>query len=657
MPMGRGMAMSASNPAMAALARALGHYEAGRLADAGRACRVALAVHPADADLLFLLAVVAGDLGRPDEAATLLRRVVRLRPDHGEAYRNLIGVLCRAGQPQEAVPVAVAWIAHGPVDHPAPVIALADMLMPASEADAVALVEAALARNPDVVDLHLARARQHLATGALDRAIDGLAAAVDRLPSAMPLREALVALCRVSARLRLADDPADWLPRVAQAWAAIAAAPAMTEALYHALEPLCGFALLGGARDIALGITGARNAIDFADVPAGETDIFAVELLDFDRWCAASGFDRHVIDAAAQPLPVDLASFYPACLQTHIASLAESGPMSVAVGARVEILQGFYVKDNYEHHILADRRRMLRERTDMAVLGPRVPLIGVTPGLTGGMIRIPRPLYPVIEVEGSALFLPSTPNYWHFLVDILPRLLVCDHVAALRDLPIHLFDLRPFQREMLELAGIPGERIVDFADRVPGDTALYRHRQAVLPSAVPYPVAVRWLRERFLPGGDLRAEAGRRVYLTRRGSAPRHRIANDGAVAALLETHGFRILQPERMSVRETVDLISRAEIVVAPIGAGTANQIFLPPEGCWLHLNNPDFYHETSRWNAQMGVQIPLVGRSMNLTGRFVADDLPGDLLERLDVPVDIDLDRLDAIVSRLVSDRAASR
>ena len=124
-------------------------------------------------------------------------------------------------------------------------------------------------------------------------------------------------------------------------------------------------------------------------------------------------------------------------------------------------------------------------------------------------------------------------------------------------------------------------------------------------------------------------------------------------VAALLAARGFETVQPERLGVLETIELMAEAEVVVAPVGAATANQVFLPPGGRWVHLCNPDFFHPDSRWNAQMGVQVPLLGCFHHLAGRFTDDPAgrPDDLLARLDIPVRIDPDALGRLVDEVLA------
>ena len=59
-----------------------------------------------------------------------------------------------------------------------------------------------------------------------------------------------------------------------------------------------------------------------------------------------------------------------------------------------------------------------------------------------------------------------------------------------------------------------------------------------------------------------------RLYVTRRACANR-RILNEEALIEFLRPYGFRVVELEKMSFREQVELFHRAEIVLGPHGAG----------------------------------------------------------------------------------------
>lgn len=490
-------------------------------------------------------------------------------------------------------------------------------------------------------------------------AIDWYEAGMQRLPESVTLREMFCAMSQdVAVTATKTEDWANVIKWMQRFHAYLVGPYEINQRIYALLERQIQLALLTNQPEIALECLTVKNKVDFRDVPATDIDIFTVAMNPFPKWTAAAGLQTHLDTVEAQPAPEKLFDDYPNYLHTYIATLPELGrtPIGVTLGSKIEVVQGFYVKDNYECFILADRRDMLCEDEKNVIRSMTVPLVGVPPGAKHGAFRLCRPHYRRIEIISPVIFVPSTPNYWHFMVEVLPRIMLCDRYAETRGLPIILFDTRSYQYEMFELAGIDAQRVIDIRKTVDSPVAQinYHFHAASIPSPIPYPIAYRWLRETMLP--KIRPGRGplpRRVFLSRRGSYPKHRIANDTAVGDMLADYGFEVVLPESLTVLETIELIAQAEIVVAPIGAGTSNHVYLPPYGTWIHLNNPDFFHPESPWNSQMGTQATMVGTFRHLTGTFVGDQttFPERLVDRLEIPIEIDLKALASLVEEAIA------
>jgi predicted O-linked N-acetylglucosamine transferase (SPINDLY family) len=88
-----------------AVAIALGHYRAGRLAEAIAAFGQVAALVPDSAEAHSNLGIALRKAGRTDEAIAAYRRAIALRPDHAAAHNNLGNVLREAGRRDEAIAV------------------------------------------------------------------------------------------------------------------------------------------------------------------------------------------------------------------------------------------------------------------------------------------------------------------------------------------------------------------------------------------------------------------------------------------------------------------------------------------------------------------------------------------------------------------------
>lgn len=566
---------------------AVERHQAGRMAEADALYRRVLAQEPAEFNALHLQGLIRWRAGDPAGGAVLIQRALLVNGSLEAAYTN-IGNLHRG---QDDWTAAVAWLERG----------------------------------------------------------------VSVLPASINLREQLCVFCHDWSVTALSQDNVTLRDRIRRCLEHILRAPTFTRVLYDLLEPQIRMALVAGDHEAAEVCVRLRNRHDFADVAGRDIDVFTLDMLGFADWCQRAGVATRSWTAPAQHPTGDVFQDYPDYLHEHLAalpSLAEP-PLQAALDAPVEVIQGFYVKDNYESFVLHERRALLCENKVAVIRGARIPLIGVTPNAEQAAFRLPRPLYRDMVIDDPVIFVPSTPNYWHFMVEVLPMLMVRDHAPETRDLPILLFDVRPYQYEMLDLIGVSADQILDPRRTLGPDVTQvsYRLNRAVIPSQIPYPIAYRWLRDRLLPRvRSDRPPHPKRVFLSRRSAYPKHRIANDAEVGDLLARYGFTVVLPETLSVLDTIEMIAGAEMVVAPIGAGTSNHIFLPSHGSWIHLNSPDFFTPDSVWNRQMGTQATLIGHFHQLTGAFVGDpaSFPTRDVDRLEIPIMIDLDLLERIVAQ---------
>lgn len=204
------------------------------------------------------------------------------------------------------------------------------------------------------------------------------------------------------------------------------------------------------------------------------------------------------------------------------------------------------------------------------------------------MPRLPR----ARRVEGSLLALATRGtgvNYYHFLMDLLPRWGAFAEAMPGRR-PDVLFANRNtrFARELLALAGLDGiptieptKRIAVRPDRlwVPGLT----NTEYLAPRWT-----TRWLREN-LPARRT-TDRPRRIYVTRGSARNSRRVNNEAEVLSLLRRHGFTVFDPGRHPVQDQIDTFAAAEVVVGPHGAALTNLNFSPPGVRVLELFAPRY-------------------------------------------------------------------
>lgn len=257
--------------------------------------------------------------------------------------------------------------------------------------------------------------------------------------------------------------------------------------------------------------------------------------------------------------------------------------------------------------------------------------------------RLPEPK----RVGGSVLSLATrggSVNYYHFLIDVLPRLGVLeDCLPGVVPDQLYVPAATSYQRELLALAGV---------DRFPiiptGKHTAVRARTLLVPCMTnDFEVAPRWtiewLRAR-LPA-DTGRDLPRRLYVTRGGARNTRRLESEAGIWPLLEQRGFVRIDPGTMSVRDQIDYFAAADVIVALHGAALANLVFAKPGVKVLELFAPT-YVKYCYWAI-----------CQNIPGadyRYLLGDgdsrAPGEAMNGIQADIHVSADRLMAMVDGIM-------
>jgi capsular polysaccharide biosynthesis protein len=195
------------------------------------------------------------------------------------------------------------------------------------------------------------------------------------------------------------------------------------------------------------------------------------------------------------------------------------------------------------------------------------------------------------EIKETCILLGGDDNYSHWLSRNLIKLALIEDRPDLRDLPLLInSDLRRYQREYLELLGIPKSRLI----KVPRGTFV-RCREVFVPTVLRnHPrmrVGINWIRAKFAHLLTAPADASEQIYLSRRDSDLR-RLLNDAELAEALTAEGFLTVVASELSVSDQIQLFSRIRTIVAPHGAGMTNLIFAPRGALVVEIASANIAH-----------------------------------------------------------------
>lgn len=202
-----------------------------------------------------------------------------------------------------------------------------------------------------------------------------------------------------------------------------------------------------------------------------------------------------------------------------------------------------------------------------------------------------------VHIDGTTVVLSSTEpsNYGSFLFRILPKLAIVERLN-LKQFKILVPSYNPNMLALLQLAGLDPKQLVlqDVNIEYHMDRALFvsmQNEEGFLHEPT------REFYKRFksrIP----HSQPHRRLYLTRRGmsaGAAGRAMTNEDDVLNALESHGFEIMEPSKLSAREQVKLFASASVVIGQSGSALFNCVFMQPgarlidmesEPHWLHAH-----------------------------------------------------------------------
>ncbi|MFM7375841.1 MAG: glycosyltransferase family 61 protein, partial [Chthoniobacterales bacterium] len=216
---------------------------------------------------------------------------------------------------------------------------------------------------------------------------------------------------------------------------------------------------------------------------------------------------------------------------------------------------------------------------DYKLIDWETPYWALACGLPSTMFRgrLPQPK----RLKGRTLVLSApgaTNNIWHLLFDALPKLHLVQR-AGLDPLGFDHYLINSkqarFERDALEMLGLPPEKIVE-SDAVPlvqSDEMFFVTLGFVIPTE---PWVLHWVRSKFL-GPESGHLQDKRVFLSR-ADATRRRFRDEHLLWDKLREKGFEKVEFATMGLAEQIDCMRRAEVVVAPHGAGLTNLVWSAP-------------------------------------------------------------------------------
>jgi hypothetical protein len=311
------------------------------------------------------------------------------------------------------------------------------------------------------------------------------------------------------------------------------------------------------------------------------------------------------------PLPQDGETWISARLKVRAvpAELRRSGPTESAAAGRADIPAGSraehfppkpYIAELQQVGIIGGTRLLLPDAEH--VLSDEIATFCNSPGWTvrphkyemhedGSITLAMARRYPSQINRGAHLMHEYAANYFHTVVELLPRLIAADDAGLDPSLPLLIQQgLHPNLLQLLDVVNhhrrevitLDNDRLytvdeLHFISDVASLQDIYERKrkpeETVLHAGLTRRVADRVIAV-FAPGAP--PKQSRRLYIRRGG---RYRgLTNEQAVEEMLVQRGFEIVLLDGLSVAAQVHLFRQAKVVVAPTGAAVTNILWCQP-------------------------------------------------------------------------------
>lgn len=193
---------------------------------------------------------------------------------------------------------------------------------------------------------------------------------------------------------------------------------------------------------------------------------------------------------------------------------------------------------------------------------------------------------PQTDLSPSSRVFPLVPfydqYYYHWILLYLPKLrLLQRYEKQTGNEPIILIENEPpsFVTETLSLLGIDSSRLVEWSGKKQEVNNLivtnYRIHSTGMNVFEQSNEDYLWLRDKMKSSVNHKQSSGRKLYISRQHANRGRKIANYAAVKEAIESHGFEPVIMESLSIKEQIKLVSQADVIMGPHGAGLVNMVF----------------------------------------------------------------------------------
>lgn len=181
-------------------------------------------------------------------------------------------------------------------------------------------------------------------------------------------------------------------------------------------------------------------------------------------------------------------------------------------------------------------------------------------------------------------------GFWHWMIENLPMVMIAEDKGYDG---YYIIPAASHARQSIELLGVNPERILEYQGGHLYVETLYLPQRIAGCRLIYYPDILTSLRKKILDKIDLvqNREHNQRIYISRNKlSSGKRIVVNEDALLQLLTDYGFKTVYTEQLSLKEQIELMSQANVLVTPHGAGMIHTLFMPSGSLVIELFAPSY-------------------------------------------------------------------
>lgn len=188
--------------------------------------------------------------------------------------------------------------------------------------------------------------------------------------------------------------------------------------------------------------------------------------------------------------------------------------------------------------------------------------------------EIKKNLQLISQIKGTYYLFGAEENYWHFLIDFIPRL-VCLKYLSHKRIKVIVSDRLPekffhFISKVSTLLNIPE---IDFL-KINQNNLVYSFEKLIFSSRPSISYASNFLNQIYK--NHIVKKKKKNLYV-KRGNTIRRKVLNEEQIIEFIRQYDYDIVDCFDLEIEEQIKVFSEAKNIIIPSGASMANLIFTP--------------------------------------------------------------------------------